>query len=393
MIMRTLFIFALLLISGLIGVQLQHDGGYVLIAMNHWTIESTLWVAMTGLIVLFFILHALLLLLNWLIRFPSTWHAWLKKHRTHTAKVKTRQGFIEFTEGHWQEAKHHLIKALPDAETPLFNYLVAARAAQEMGDSRLRDEYLRQAQQTMPEAKIAVELTQAQLQLANNQWEQALATLKHLQDLAPHHPYVLKLLAHLYEDMSDWTNLLALIPSLKRHHVLPEVTLVNLETKAHLQTLRHLIKHHQTAALTKTFDALPKAIATNPEVIAEYAHYLIKTKQYDLAEACLRQTLRKHFDERLIELYGQIKDPKAQLSLAESLLKTHPNSAALYLCLSRISQTNKLWGKAKTYIEESLKRHKTPAAFAELGGILEQIGDHEEAKEAYKQGVLLALGD
>ncbi|WBV63404.1 hypothetical protein PGH43_00365 [Legionella pneumophila 130b] len=74
----------------------------------------------------------------------------------------------------------------------------------------------------MPEAKIAVELTQAQLQLANHQWEQALATLKHLQDLAPRHPYVLKLLMNLYEEIKDWQQLIALLPDLKKNHIISD---------------------------------------------------------------------------------------------------------------------------------------------------------------------------
>ena len=130
----------------------------------------------------------------------------LKKH-----KLTTRKGLIEYSEGYWQKAKNHLIQALPNTDTPLLNYLTAARAAQKMGDSQLRDHYLREAQQSMPEAKIAVELTQAQLQLANHQWEQALATLRHLHDLAPQHPYVLKLLMNLYKEVRDWPQLIAIL--------------------------------------------------------------------------------------------------------------------------------------------------------------------------------------
>ena len=110
-----------------------------------------------------------------------------------------------------------MIQALPNTDTPLLNYLTAARAAQKMGDSKLRDHYLREAQHSMPDAKIAVELTQAQLQLANNQWEQALATLRHLHDLAPHHPYVLKLLMNLYKEIRDWPQLIAILPDLRKN--------------------------------------------------------------------------------------------------------------------------------------------------------------------------------
>mgnify|MGYP000727120986 CR=1 FL=1 len=47
-------------------------------------------------------------------------------------------------------------------------------------------------------------MTQAELQLADQQLEQALATLKHLRSVAPKHTYVLRLLRRLYEQLGDY---------------------------------------------------------------------------------------------------------------------------------------------------------------------------------------------
>ncbi len=391
MMIRTLQIFVILLISAWLGVQLYHDPGYVLIAMNQWTIETTLGIAIPSLILLFLLLHSMLLLVHWLIHIPRSWRDWLVKHRAHNAQVKTRQGLIEFSEGHWLRAKNYLINALPGSETPLINYLTAARAAQEMGDSKLRDDYLREAQQSMPEAKIAVALTQAQLQLANRQWEQALATLRHLQDLSPQHPYVLKLLMHLYEEVKDWPQLIALLPALKRHKVITDEAFDELQKHAWLQLMIDLIKQNQTQALTELMANLPKSLANDPGLIAEYSRYLLSMHDDSQAEALLRRCLQKQFNETLIILYGQIKRDKPKLSFAEGLLKANPHSAALYLCLSHICKSNQLWGKARIYIEESINLRPSPAAFAELGELLEQLGDHAGACDAYRQGLLIAL--
>src|SRR5690606_25675395 len=200
-----------------LGIQLNYDPGYVLIAINHWTVETTLWVAVCGLLLLYILTHLVLQFSHKIARTPRAVNKWNSRRLAHKAQATTRKGLIEYSEGYWQKAKTHLIQALPNTDTPLLNYLTAARAAQKMGDSQLRDHYLREAQQSMPEAKIAVELTQAQLQLANHQWEQALATLRHLQDLAPRHPYVLKLLMDLYKEVRDWPQLIALLPDLKKY--------------------------------------------------------------------------------------------------------------------------------------------------------------------------------
>lgn len=386
------FIFLLLLASIWLGLQLQHDPGYVLIAIGSWTLESTLWVALCALFILVLLMYCTLTMLAWIIQRPTAWKNWAAKRRSHLAQKKTRQGLIEFSEGYWLEAKNHLIKALPGTDTPLLNYLTAARAAQEMGDNRLRDDYLRRAQQSMPEAKIAVELTQAQLQLANRQWEQALATLKHLHHLAPNHPYVLKLLMHLYEEVRDWPQLISLLPELKRNQIISGDDYRHLEQHTYLQAMADLMKHHQATALYDLFASLPKRLRDDPDIITTYCQFLIDTqKQYEEAERLLRRSLSKQFNESLIALYGKLKQDTARLDFIESFLKKHPHSAALFLCLARLSQAQNLWGKAKTYLEKSITLNETREAYYELGELLEYLNDEHGACKAYQQGLKLSL--
>lgn len=387
---RALFIFFILLASVWLGVQLKDDPGYLLIAYHHWTIETTLWIAIILSMLVFCLFHLILVFMHWFVRLPLTWHQWLKKRRGQIAQAKTRQGLIEFSEGHWQAAKNHLIKALPDTDTPLLNYLTAARAAQEMGDNQLRDDYLREAQQSMPEAKIAVELTQAQLQLANRQWEQALATLRHLQDLSPHHPYVLKLLMHLYEEIKDWLQLIELLPTLKRHGVIKENQFERVQKHAYFQYMLELIKQNQSTALHQFVDTLPKPLIYDPDLISAYSYYLLDHQEDIKAEALLRSSLRKQFSETLIVVYGLAKANDSQLSFAENLLKDHPHSAALFLCLGRLCISQQLWGKAKTYFEKSIELDATPTAYLELGKLLEQLNEPAEASRAFQYGLCLA---
>lgn len=385
-----LFAFIILLGSVCLGIQLNHDPGYVLIGINHWTIETTLWVAIFGLLFLFIIAHIFLQLCHKISNTPGTISQWNSKRLAQKAQETTRQGLIEYSEGYWQKARNHLIQALPNTDTPLLNYLTAARAAQKMGDSQLRDHYLREAQQSMPEAKIAVELTQAQLQLANHQWEQALATLRHLQDLAPRHPYVLKLLMNLYEQVRDWPQLIALLPDLRRYHVISEQDFAALQQNAYLQTLIDLAKQNQIEAITQLYNRLPKSLANNVEIIAEYIRFLFSQNNYTEAEAILRRSLRKEFNPQLIDLYGLLLCDEQQLTFAESLLKKNPHSSHLFLCLGRQCITQHLWGKAKQYLEQSIDLNPTAIAYIELGKLHEKLNDPFLACATYKKGLELA---
>lgn len=392
---KLFFIFVVLLISVWMGVQLQHDSGYILVAFNHWRVETTFWVGVGLLIITFVVLHLLLLLLSWLSRLPSSWKAWQLKRRALVSQTKTRQGLIEFSEGHWRRATNHLIKALPDADTPLLNYLTAARAAQEMGDHQKRDDFLRDAQHCMPEARVAVELTQAQLQLANRQWEQALATLRHLKDLSPNHPYVLKLLIELYQEVKDWKQLIALLPDLKRNKVVVGEPYEQLQHQAYLQALMDLVRTGDFVVINEFFNTMPKALLQDISFVLVYSRYLLNVDCVQ-AELRLRQCLRKEFNEQLIELYGEIQDKDtliARLEFAESLLKKNAHSAALCLCLGQLSQMRQLWGKAKMYYEESILLRATPKAYVKLGVLLEQIGEQSEGAAAFRQGLILATNN
>lgn len=384
---RMLLIFVVLLASVWLGIFLNNDPGYVLIAVQNWTIETTLWVGILVLIIAFFILYFLTSLLRLVTHIPSSWHNWRAKRRKKKAQEKTRQGLIEFSEGYWSQAKNHLIKALPGTDAPLLNYLTAARAAQELGDFKLRDDYLRDAQQSMPEAKIAVELTQAQLQLANHQWEQALATLKHLHDLAPNHPYVLKLLMQLYQQVRDWPQLILLLPELKRNQVIVNEEYLRLQQHAYLEVMLDFIKHEHYTALEEVFSSRPKTLTYNPEIIAVYSQYLLQQKKLSEAETLLRRTLVKQFNEELITLYGLIKADDAKLSFAETLLKDHPHSPALLLCLGRLSEAKNLWGKARAYFDNSISYGPSADAYFELGLLLQKLNDQEKACDAFRKGL------
>lgn len=387
---RTVYDFLILLGSIFLGIQLQHDPGYVLVTLNHWSMETSLWVALFGLLLLFVFLHLLLQCCHKLYQAPSSISSWRAKRLAQKAQATTRRGLIEYSEGYWHKAQTHLIQALPNADTPLLNYLTAARAAQKMGDSKLRDHYLREAQQSMPEAKIAVELTQAQLQLANNQWEQALATLRHLQDLAPRHPYVLKLLMNLYEQVRDWPQMIGLLSDLKKHKVLSPQLFAQLEQKTYQQAMIDLAKQNHYEAIKKLFASRPKSLINNAAIIAEYVRILFKNLDYNEAEIILRTNLKKEFDAELIELYGQLVSDDRQLAFAEFLLKKYPHSAPLFLCLGRQCRSQHLWGKAKHYLEQSIQLYPTPEAYSELGTLHEKLNDALLACESYKKGLQLA---
>jgi len=388
--MRLFTLFILVIASMLIGVQLHNDPGYVLIAINHWTIETTLWLAIFALLLLFLVSYFVIQILGKLNHSPASLKQWRDQRKIIKANQQTRLGLIQFSEGYFEKATVHLQKALSNTDSPLINYLTLARAAQEMGDSTRRDQYLREAQRTTPDAQIAIGLTQAQLQLKHHQWEQALATLRHLQDLAPRHPYVLKQLMHLYQEVKDWQALLDLLPTLAKTGVISREKRNQLESETYLQILQDLCRHDNLIAVKTYIARIPKHIRQEPVIILCLVDALTQQLQNSEAESLLQMHLKHQYNEALFIRYGELATHEHALSFAEQLLKKASPTAKEHLTLARLCMQQQLWGKAKDYLEKSLSQLPTADAYAKLGELCEILGDPDGAQDAFKKGLMLS---
>lgn len=407
---RMIIMFVVLLASVYMGLWLQHDPGYVVITIHHWTIESTFWVAIIAMICFAVLVHFLLFTFKCIADLPHRWCKWRANRRLNKAQAKTKRGLIEFSEGYWKTAKKHLISAATDTDLPLINYLTAARAAEELGEPVLRDQYLYQAQEVAPDATIAIELIQAQLQLDHQEWEKAAATLQALQSMSPDHPYVLKLLLHLYRSTQNGSALIQLLPKLKSNHILSERDLHQIKQQAYLQIIQTYIEdesesidHTPLEALRETgardrqillngqktlehfMRDLPKDLKHDIAITVLYSRYLLSRHRDKTAEHILRDCLQHNLDEQLLQWYGQINPTEARLPFIESLLKKHPRSAAVHRCLGELLAAKQVWGSAKTHLEQSIQIQPSFEAYYALGKLFEVLEDQTAACSAYRQ--------
>lgn len=388
MILRVIASFGVLLISMYLGIWLQRDPGYVLIMFQHWTIESSFWIAMLAIIILLITLQIGFAFLRNIARMPQYWEEWRSGHRLSRAQAKTKRGLIEFGEGQWQTAKKHLIAAAANTDQPLVNYLTAAKAAEKLGDHHLRDHYLHLAQTAAPDATIAIELTQAQLQIDNQEWQAAAATLEALQIIAPDHSYVLHLCLQLYEATHNWTDLIAILPKLKPSKTLSEEDIHNSKKKAYLALLHESIAQSKPDFdINQAIHHLPKDLKHDPDISQSYARYLLNNHQDLQAEKYIRDKLKLSVNDDLVTLYSEINDEYTQIPFIESLSKQNPNSAALHLCLGRLFYANQVWGSAKTHLERSIQIQPSSQAYYALGTLMEAMDQQAEACSAYRQGL------
>lgn len=389
---RFIWILLLLVVSVWLGLQIAKDPGYALFMYQHWMVSMPLWFACLVLALLFLLFYLIMSLVGRIdtsiIRLQN-WLRWRHKYKSYN---KTTRGLLELIECHWKNAEHILLDGIDKSSMPLLNYLAAAKAAHEQRAYDKRDQYLRKAYEVAPQAKIAIGLTQAQLQFAQGKLEQALATLDHLRQSAPKQEVILKLLQKIYTRLADWRALLALLPALRKAKILSTEQADNLEMHAYQELLQEKMLTQE--ALRNVWKSMSRKLQKDPAVLAIYVKQL---RRYpEMAAECemlLCDALKKSWNTELVVLYGQLitLNPVKQLAAAEKWLRYYPNQAALFLTLGKIAMRCQLWGKAREYLENSLKLEMQAETFAEYGKLLEQLGEQDAALKHYRDGLMLAM--
>ncbi|NMT63242.1 heme biosynthesis HemY N-terminal domain-containing protein [Marinobacter orientalis] len=398
MIRILLIILIALALGTALAMGLQYDLGYIRISLGNYLVETNFWIGL-ALLVLLVVGSVMALNLFRRLRHGTGMVAgWIARSSERRARRRTTQGLLALAEGNWPRARKLLTSSAEHADTPLINYLAAAQASFETGDHEAVDELLRKAFESTPGSDMAVGITQAQLQLAGNRLEQALATLLRLRKQAPHHPFVLKLLKNTYVRLEDWRELSRLLPEIRKRNLMEGEELAELERLVWHNLLQNAAEEcrrqsddHSVSLepLTRLWDELPGFLRRDEHTIREYARLLARLGDEAQAETLLRKVLRNHWGDDLINLYGRVKGqkPDEQLLIAEQWLKDRPNNPELLLALGRLSLRNELWGKAREYFETSLRLRRSRETMAELGRLNAHMGERENSVKLLMQGL------
>jgi len=386
-----LIIISLLLAVG-IGNYAEHDSGQMIITISGWTIQTSFSFFVISIVVLFLMFYFLLRLISRFWNMPGQLGSWKKGRHQRLSEKYLSRGLMALVEGDWNKAEVSLTKGAPHSQAPLVNYLAAARAAQQLGAVERRDGYLMQAYKDDPDAEVAIGLVQAELQIKQQQTEQALATLTHLHDQKPKQDQVKKMLLHTYAELKDWDAMLELLPKIQRAGILPREQIQARQLEAYGGLLKQVGMDADKEKLGNTWSNIPRKLRAEFHLIEVYTEEKLKLSEASDCEPLIHKALKKQWDIALLGLYGLVegKDIARQLKFAESFLSSHAREPVLLLTLGRLSVKNKLWGKARTYLEESIEIKPLPEAYRTLASVLDELGEHGAAAVQYQKGLELA---
>jgi len=375
-------VLAALVAFAIAAVFLLSDTGYVVISFRGYLIEMSVPV-LAG-------LAALLVGFVWLIRriidAPRRLGEAAGQYRAGRAGQKLTLGMIEVAEGNFARGEKLLARAASTSDSPLFNYLQAARAAHLQGHDDRRDQWLKLAFEHTPEAANAIFLTQAECQLDRGQYEQALATLRRVEENSRDHSYAVALLGRLYFQLEDWRHLEQILPRLRKHGHVNKETIDKWTIRVHCENLG---RASDSDAVLAEWQHIAKGMRKEPLLLDAYYMSLMRTGLHDKAEKDLAAALKANWRGSLARLFGLINgpDPARQLKRAEGWLAKHGDDPDLLLAAARLCVRTELWGKARSYLETVISLRPTPEAYQEYGQLLNQLGEPDAAADAYRAGL------
>lgn len=386
-----------LIASVWLGVELAQHPGYALFVFRQWTVELPLWLVILGLVILLFIMYLLLQIFAFFHHLDANFHAWLVRFRHQRADDKTARGLLFLKEERWSKAERYLLAGIDASKNPVANYLFAAEAAYAQKALDRGDRYLEKAYQAAPQGEVVIGLLQAKMYLERGWHEQVLEILNKIRQLSPYHPGILRLLEKVYIRLSDWQMLLNLLPYLKKAKIVPGDQFLIFEKNIYCELLDEA--EHKSLSIhdvRELWQTIPKKIRLYPDILERYTKLLKEDKNSATEiEPLIRQLLRKEWNAELVKLYGSLltENPAAQLAVAESWVKQYGKRVPLLLTLGRLSLRCQLWGKAKSYLEESLKQDLNSETQYELAKLFEQLGETQLALRHYRNGLALATVD
>ncbi|MCD6047785.1 MAG: protoporphyrinogen oxidase [Gammaproteobacteria bacterium] len=375
------------------GISIAKDPGYMLLAWHQWTLETPLWFGIILWLVFAFAIIFLVTIWRMFGNISSNWHAWRKRRKLTRSNNLTIRGLLECIEGYYESAEKNINKALPNAEIPLVDYIIAAYCANQLGKTEARDTYLLNAKNLVPDAESAIHLLKIQWLIAQNEVSQAQTELDLLLSEDPYQPRALMLAKELHLRAGHWDPLLKITQLLRKRKIITPEAHEDLQSKAYAAKILEAANSKDVKTLNACWLTIPSQYQTLPSLVLVYAKALVDLDQGNMAEEALRDSLKKYWDDELVRCYGLAvtNNIENQLKQAEKWLPDHENDAVLLLTLGRLCARAQLWAKARSYLEASLNLAETPETYHALAELAQSHQEYAKAAEYYAKGLMLSL--
>jgi HemY protein len=265
--------------------------------------------------------------------------------------------------------------------------LIGARAAHRLQEFDRRDRWLEQAESD-PDLATARRVVSAELWAEQREPGRALRAIEALQSSGARHLHAMRIALSAHVQAKHWRDVMRTVRVLEKRRAL------HAEAAARVRRIavRGLLADaaDDPVLLERTWEAVDSRDRLVPDIALDAARRLNEAGRGQAAALALEAVLERQWDERLLDEYALCEVPgsRAQIERAESWLKAHPRSQPLLRCLARICLREKLWGKARAYLEESQRLGEDAQTSLALAELAEAMGDGEGAARHFRRAAL-----
>ncbi len=388
--MKGLFwVLALFALAVVVALGGRLNDGYALIVFPPWRIEVGLNLLILAGILAFVLFYVVLRTLSLTFKLPARAGEYRARRRQEQAADLFQDAVRLLFEGRFGQALRKAAQAHASGSAPAASALVAARAAQRLREEGRLREWLEHAREADGGNEAAALMLEAEMYVDGRHFAEGLAVLTRFHARHGRHIAALRLELRALQGVGDWEGVLRTARQLEKRGALAAEVARPLKLHAHLE---NVAAHRADAAhLSACLRRIPDS-ERDGRIAYAAAVELLALGEDQAAQRVAEESLERggeFWNDDLVALYGRLSGPDVtgRIAHAERWLRERPADAGLLLALGRLCRSQRLWGKAQSYLEASLALDARREIHLELAHLLDELEKTDAANEHYRLSV------
>ena len=394
--------FSLYLVCGLVlGAvmvnAISQDPGYLLLTWGDYQVETSVWLALSALVLSLVLLWIVLRVLRTMLRVPRALRRWFGIRSARGAQRRADKGFAAFFEGQWDVAEKALKKGGALDEQTILHPLYAALAALHRGESARALTLLEQAETEGSAPASLITLVRAECHLKAGATDEAERSLEQLSASDRKTPRAKALRAELAFLQRDWQPLTELLPDIRRAGTVPESQIQMWERDGWMGLLSQA--DDAPSAALSVWKRAPDGLKAPGQplwpalldILRQDAHADALQAQADALQKILQERLQKHCEPVSLEAMKGLPD-KQLLKMKKTLQRWRDEDSA-GRCHAALAGIARIEGDAEVEVAlwaDAHARYPSASHAAGWADCLRQQGKESEAS-ALEAEALAAL--
>ncbi|MBA4693282.1 MAG: tetratricopeptide repeat protein [Congregibacter sp.] len=373
----SLYLVCSLVLGAVLVNAISQDPGYLLLTWGDYQVETSVWLALSALVLSLLLLWFVLRALRTTLRVPRALRRWLGIRSARGAQRRADKGFTAFFEGHWDVAEKALKKGGAPDEQTILHPLYAALAALHRGESARALMLLEQAETEGSAPAPLIALARFECYLDAGSADQAERSLEQLSNSDRKTPRAKALRAELAFLQRDWQPLIELLPDVRRARTAPDEQIKVWEREGWIGLLT------QADDVVPVWKRAPDALkAPGQPLWPLLLDILQQGTQTDALQKVLQERLQQHCEPATLEALPRL--PDRQLVKMKKAIQRWCNEDSNGHCQATLARIARIEGDAEAEADLWQKAHASHPSASHAAGwadCLRHQGKEAEAAE------------